>query len=216
MESRGRVAVSFKGMLPMPAGKCPIEVALGQVVARAATWYKDRNLESSDEWVQLVDRVRAMRTALEVIASGPETYPDFQRSDSRGDSIDYGMAVAKFNAAQIAREGLRTLDRERATEAEAPIVKELRDQAARETKTADNLFEARKLRVEWRAADEIERLLKAEQITIATTDTPATINVRNPSARDPGRLVPYHGSGPDNPDGPPRPSSPPLNRKMMG
>lgn len=205
MESRGHVAVSFKEMLPMPAGKCPIEVALGQVVARAATWYKDRNLESSDEWVQLVDRVRAMRTALEVIASGPKTYPGFERSDNHGDSIDYGMAVAKFNAAQIAREGLGKLELECATEAEAPIVKELRDQAARETKTADNPFEARKLRVEWRAAQEIERLKKAIECG-EYTDLPPLGDSRAAATRDPGRLVPHHGSGPDNPDCPPRPS----------
>lgn len=41
---------------------------------------------------------------------------------------------------------------------ETPLVKELRDQAARETKDADNPFEARKSRVEWRAAAEIARL----------------------------------------------------------
>lgn len=119
MESRGHVDVSFKGIVkPTLAGgekatseQCAIEIALEQVVARASIWYKDRNLENSAAWIQLVDRVRAMRTALEVIASGPKAYPDFERSDNHGDSIDYGMALAKFNAAQIARQGLGKLDR---------------------------------------------------------------------------------------------------------
>jgi hypothetical protein len=44
---------------------------------------------------------------------------------------------------------------------EHPLVKELRDQAARNTKTADNPFGARKETVEWRAADEIETTLKS-------------------------------------------------------
>jgi len=48
--------------------------------------------------------------------------------------------------------------------AEIPLVKELRDQAARETKWVENdsPFNARKKRIEWKAADEIERLLKIE------------------------------------------------------
>jgi len=41
-------------------------------------------------------------------------------------------------------------------EHEHPIVKDLRDQAARETHSADNPFEARKERIEWKAADFIE------------------------------------------------------------
>lgn len=41
---------------------------------------------------------------------------------------------------------------------EIQIVKELRDQAALETKVDENPFEARMRRVEWRAAAEIERL----------------------------------------------------------
>lgn len=45
---------------------------------------------------------------------------------------------------------------------ESPLVKELRDQAARETKDADNPFEARRQRVEWRAAAEIVRLSLTE------------------------------------------------------
>jgi hypothetical protein len=43
---------------------------------------------------------------------------------------------------------------------EHPIVKELRDQAARNTKTANDPFGARKETVEWRASDEIEKLHK--------------------------------------------------------
>lgn len=39
---------------------------------------------------------------------------------------------------------------------ENPLVKELRDRAARETKQAKNPFEARK-ELEWRAADQLER-----------------------------------------------------------
>lgn len=43
----------------------------------------------------------------------------------------------------------------------------------------------------------------------AQTSAPYQVDVA-PKA-DPGRLVPHHGSGPDNPDGPPRPSSPPTH-----
>lgn len=41
---------------------------------------------------------------------------------------------------------------------ESPLVKELRDQAARETVNDDDPFAARKLRVEWKAAERIEAI----------------------------------------------------------
>lgn len=48
----------------------------------------------------------------------------------------------------------------------------------------------------------------------AQTNAPYRVEM-TPKAEDPGRLVPHHGSGPDNPDGPPRPSAPP-NHKPVG
>lgn len=108
MESRGHVDVSFKGRLPMPGDKkqCPIEAVLEQIKACSFECAGGK-LENSAAWAQLIERLRVMRASLETIASGPKTYPDFERSDNHGDSIDYGMALARFNAAQIAREGLR-------------------------------------------------------------------------------------------------------------
>lgn len=52
--------------------------------------------------------------------------------------------------------------------AETKLVKELRDQAAKETKGTDNPFAARKLRVEWRAA---ERLVELEAFAKAHPGT---------------------------------------------
>lgn len=65
--------------------------------------------------------------------------------------------------------------------------------------------------IKWKAKDALAEQRQAERKERTGLDVPEAL-----ALDDPGRLVPHHGSGPDNPNGPPRPSSPPLNRKMMG